>query len=202
MIQTLIFDLGRVLVDFDFSRGYRRMSERCGLPPEEVRARLAASDLIGPFESGRLGAPEFHQAVCELMEAPISFEEFKEHWQSVFLPGTLIPDAMLAALAARYRLVLLSNTNPLHIAGLERDYPILGHFHARVLSHEVGAMKPQPEIYRAALEQAECAPGECFFTDDVAAYVEAARTHGIDAVQFRDAGQIAEELRRRGVRWE
>jgi glucose-1-phosphatase len=60
-------------------------------------------------------------------------------------------------------------------------------------------MKPDPKIYRAAIEAAQCAPQECFFTDDIAAYVEAARLHGIDAVQFQNLAQIEGELRHRGI---
>jgi putative hydrolase of the HAD superfamily len=62
-------------------------------------------------------------------------------------------------------------------------------------------MKPLPAIYRRAIEEARCRPEECFYTDDMLAYVEAARTHGIDAVQFESASQIEAELHKRGVIW-
>jgi len=109
---------------------------------------------------------------------------------------------MLAGIARRYRMLLLSNTNPIHFTMLKQCYPLLRHFHAFVLSYEVGAMKPLPAIYRRAIEEAMCRPEECFYTDDMAAYVEAARTHGIDAVQFESAAQIQRELHKRGVIWE
>jgi putative hydrolase of the HAD superfamily len=108
---------------------------------------------------------------------------------------------MLVSLRSRYRLVLLSNTNALHIRMLRATYPHLQHFHAQVLSHEVKAMKPSPRIYAAAVEQARCRPEECFFTDDVAAYVEGAREYGIDAVQFQNLEQLQKELAARGVAW-
>jgi glucose-1-phosphatase len=69
------------------------------------------------------------------------------------------------------------------------------------LSYEVGAMKPLPLIYRRAIRKAGCLPEECFFTDDIASYVEGARVQGIDAVQFESAAQIERELRKRGVNW-
>jgi FMN phosphatase YigB (HAD superfamily) len=71
-----------------------------------------------------------------------------------------------------------------------------------VLSYEVKAMKPRPEIYRAAVECAGCRPGECFYTDDIPAYVEAARSLGIDAVQFESAAQTERELAARGIHWQ
>ena len=77
--------------------------------------------------------------------------------------------------------------------------PHLRHFHRLVLSHEVKAMKPQPEIYRAAIDAAQCRPEECFFTDDILEYVEGARRMGIDAVQFESRQQIERELTARGI---
>jgi HAD superfamily hydrolase (TIGR01509 family) len=71
-----------------------------------------------------------------------------------------------------------------------------------VLSYEVKAMKPQSAIFQAAVDRAGCRPEECFYTDDIAAYVEAARELGIDAVQFESLGQLQRELTARGIHWE
>jgi len=114
----------------------------------------------------------------------------------------LIPESMLEGLAARYRLLLLSNTNPIHFEGIRERYPVLRHFHDTILSYEVRAMKPRPEIYRAAIERAGCLPEECFYTDDIPAYVAGARAMGMDAVQFENAAQLAREMKARGIRWE
>jgi putative hydrolase of the HAD superfamily len=62
-------------------------------------------------------------------------------------------------------------------------------------------MKPSPDIYAEAVRQAQCRPEECFFTDDMPGYVEAARAAGIDAVQFENSEQLQRELRARGVHW-
>lgn len=202
MIRTLIFDLGRVIVPFDFRRGYDRMSQQCGLPPDEIRERLKSDGLVRAFESGAIDGREFHRRVAQLLETDVPYGEFCEIWFSVFLPDTLIPDSLVAALHPRYRLVLLSNTNPIHFEMIRARYPILRHFDAYVLSYEVGAMKPEPRIYAAAIEAAQCAPQECFFTDDIPEYVEGARQAGIDAVVFEGAEALERELRARGVVWD
>jgi putative hydrolase of the HAD superfamily len=107
---------------------------------------------------------------------------------------------LLEDLASRYRLLALSNTNPLHFAMVQEAYPLLRHFHGYVLSYQVGAAKPEAKIYREAIARAQCSPGECFFTDDMAVNIEAAREHGMDAVQFLSADQLDRELRARGLR--
>lgn len=202
MIRTLIFDLGRVIVPFDFRRGYERMAQRCGLAPEEVRARLKTDGLVHAFESGGIDGREFQRRVARLLETDVAYGEFCEIWFSIFLPETLVPDSLVEALHKRCRLVLLSNTNVIHFEMIRERYPILRHFDAFVLSYEVGAMKPDPRIYAAAIEAARCAPQECFFTDDIPEYVEGARQAGIDAVVFEGAGALERELRARGVVWD
>jgi len=125
-------------------------------------------------------------------------EEFCDTFNCIFT-DTLVPESLLETLAARYRLVLLSNTNAIHFPWIRERYPLLRHFHDLVLSYEVKAMKPDPEIYRAAVAKAGCRPEECFYTDDIAQFVEGARAVGIDAVQFVDAAQLERELRARGI---
>lgn len=115
------------------------------------------------------------------------------------MPEPLLSETLLQDLASRYRLLALSNTNPIHFEMIQNAYPLLRHFHEFVLSYEVRAAKPEARIYRAAIARAQCEAQECFFVDDLAGNVEAAREHGIDAVQFLSARQLEDELRSRGL---
>ena len=199
MIKTILFDLGNVVIPFDFKRAYARMAQLCACPMEEVPARIRATGLVRPFERGEIAAEPFVRQLCSALGLNVTYDEFCGWWSSVFLPETLVPEALLADLASRHRLLTLSNTNAIHFAMLKQTYPLLRHFHANVLSYEVGAAKPEAKIYEAAIARAGCSAGECFFTDDLLLNIEAAREHGMDAVQFLSAGQIEEELRARGV---
>lgn len=201
MIRTVIFDLGKVIIPFDFARGYAGMSEACGLPVEVVRSRIPAP-LVREFESGRIAPEDFVAQLSAAIGAELEYARFCTIWSSIFLPETLIPEWFVLALKRKYRLVILSNTNAIHFEMVWENYPILHHFDALVLSHKVRAMKPEAEIYRAAIEAAQCAAEECFYTDDILEYVEAARKHGIQAVQFESFEQVARELKARGVTWE
>jgi len=200
-IKAVIFDLGRVIVPFDFNRGYVRLAPLCGIPAAEIPGRIALTGLVERFESGEIAPRDFVRKLSKHLNLDTSYENFCEIWSSIFLPYTLIPEAMIEGIARNYRLVLLSNTNAIHFEMLRENYPLLRHFHALVLSYEVGAMKPLPWIYRRAIEAAGCFPEECFFTDDIPAYVEGARAQGIDAVRFESAAQIEKELRKRGANW-
>lgn len=201
MIRAIIFDLGKVIIPFDFGRGYRALEGLCGLPAAEIPGRIGSTDLVIRLETGLISPEDFVRDLSALLGLKIDYSDFCMIWSSIFLPDTLIPESMLEGLARRYRLLLLSNTNAIHFEMVRESYPLLRHFHDFVLSHEVKAMKPSPAIYREAIVRAQCAPGECFFTDDIAAYVEAARAEGIDAVQFISLGQLEKDLRLRGIEW-
>jgi FMN phosphatase YigB (HAD superfamily) len=197
--RTIIFDLGKVIIPFDFERGYQAIAADCRLPAAEVRSRIAATGLVGQLESGGVEPVEFVDAVSRLIEFPGSYQDFCRHWSSIFLPETLIPEELILDLKTRYRLLVLSNTNAIHIDMVREHYGILRHFDHLVLSHEVKAMKPDPRIYAAALAHAQAEPQECFFTDDIAEYVEGARRAGIDAEQFTGYADLIGHLRHRGI---
>jgi len=201
MYKALIFDLGKVLIHFDFKRGYRALEALCPYPVDEIPRRMAANDLVVRFETGLVEPHDFVAQLSRQLDFSVDYDRFCEIWSSIF-SETLIPESMLEALAARYRLLLLSNTNAIHFEMVRDRYPLLRHFHHLVLSYEVKAMKPSEAIFRAALDRAGCLPGECFYTDDILEYVEAARRLGIDAVQFESAAQLQRELAARGIDYE
>jgi FMN phosphatase YigB (HAD superfamily) len=202
MYKAVIFDLGKVLVHFDFRRGYRQLEGLCPYPAAEIPRRIAPTDLVRRFETGLIEPRRFVSELSTALELRVDYERFCEIWGSIFTES-LVPESMLEGLALRYRLLLLSNTNAIHFEIIRKNYPtLLRHFHDLVLSYEVKAMKPQPEIYLAAIQRAGCRPEECFYTDDIPEYVEAARQMGIDAVQFRSAEELMRELAARGIQWE
>ncbi len=202
MHKAILFDLGRVLIQFDFQRGYRALEGLCPYTAAEIPKKLAGSGLVERFETGLMEPRDFVEEMSRTLELRADYEQFSEIWSCIFT-HELLPEAMLEGLARRYRLVLLSNTNALHFEMLRGAYGhLLRHFDELVLSYEVKAMKPRPEIFRAAVASARCQAEECFYTDDIAAYVEGARKLGIDAVQFESREQIEGEMRARGIRWE
>lgn len=197
MIKTIFFDLGNVIIPFDFKRAYSKLQPLCDYPVTEIPARMRGTDLVSRFESGKIAPEQFVKEFSAVLELRINYDEFCDLWSSVFLPEPLIQDSLLANLGDRYPLMILSNTNPIHFHMIQANYPLLRHFDGCVLSYEVGALKPHREIYEKAIARAGGNGAECFFTDDLALNVEAARLHGMDAVQFLSAAQLEEELKAR-----
>lgn len=201
MHKAVVFDLGRVLVPFDFKIGYRALEGACPYSADEIRGRIAQSGLVKPFETGLIEPLDFFAQLSATLDLSIGYEGFCLAWSSIFF-GQLIADKVLKSLAGRYRLLLLSNTNAIHWQMIRANYPMLQYFHDCVLSFEERAMKPDPAIYRTLVARAGCRPEECFFTDDIALNVEGARLMGIDAVQFESPAQLQREMASRGIPWE
>jgi putative hydrolase of the HAD superfamily len=189
------------LVPFDFSRGYRELEKLCPHAAADIPKRLATTDVVHRFETGLIEPRDFVAEISRTLDLRITYDQFCEIWSSIFLPPTLVEESMLEGIAARYRMLVLSNTNAIHFDMVRRNYELLRHFDDYVLSYEVKAMKPEPAIYREAIARAQCRPEECFFTDDIPAYVEAARREGIDAVRFESREQLERDLAARGVCW-
>jgi glucose-1-phosphatase len=201
MTKTIFFDLGGTIIPFDFQRGFTAMARHSPHSIEEIMRRVRSSDLFLRFEKGQIEPCPFVEQFCKLIDCRLDYERFCHLWGIIFLPETLIQESLLIGLKSHYRLFSLSNTNAIHFPQVMREYPILEHLQGHVLSYEVGALKPAPEIYRAALARAECPAQECLFIDDIAANIEGARREGIDGIVFENAGQLEGDLAARSIRW-
>src|SRR5262245_15150669 len=108
MYKALIFDLGKVLVNFDFKQAYRSLGKMCPYEPTEIPKRIAASGLVERLETGLLAPADFVEQICATLElrCDYDYEGFCRDFNCIFAE-TLVPETMLQSLAERYRLVLL-----------------------------------------------------------------------------------------------
>jgi putative hydrolase of the HAD superfamily len=196
--RFLFLDIGYVLVGLNYQHLASRMQQLTGIDPERVRALLTAEDLLRRFETGKITEAEFYEEVCGRLRSRIPWQEFLELWDSVF-EQQLIPDEVLQALTRSIHLWIISNTNKLHFDFMARQFTFLRHFEGTVLSHEVGALKPDKQIFQHALEKAQARASEVLFVDDQEINVRAAQELGIDAFRFLNVNQFVAELKARGV---
>jgi putative hydrolase of the HAD superfamily len=202
MTKAVLLDLGNVIVGLDTDRVYRAVAALSPLTLAEVPGRIRAAGLYEPYERGEMSSEQFHSRFCKALQIDgLDFAGFSRLWGDMFQPAPLLSGEMLEGLRARYRLILVSNTNELHFRWIREHYPLLRHFHDYVLSYQVGTMKPSAGIYREAIRRAGCLPAECFFADDVAENVAGARRQGIDALLFSGEEPLKSELAQRGIIW-
>jgi putative hydrolase of the HAD superfamily len=200
-VRAVILDLGNVVIPLDFSRCDHRLRE-IGAPPLHVLAlQIQSWGLVDRFERGAITPENFCHEVTASFGLNIDDGEFWDIWNAMYAAEPAIPEEFLEGLRRNVRLLLLSNTNPIHFEMVRRRYSVLSHFDDCIVSFQVGAMKPDARIYEAALARSGCLPDECFFVDDMPPFVSGARNHGIDAVQFESFEQLQDDLRARGIRW-
>ena len=120
-------------------------------------------------------------------------------WNRALDPQPIQDVAFLEKLSKRYRLALLSNTDPIHIAHEEATFDFFRLFPMRIYSCTVGASKPDPLIYREALRACKVRAQEALYVDDVAAYVEAAQRLGVVGIQFLSPNQLIADLQTLGI---
>lgn len=199
MIEALIFDLGKVVVDFDYHRSIEAVLAQNPAMTARIQGAMGDHDLVVKYESGQMASVDFQRVICEQLGLTCTLEEFKQIWGAMFLPEPLLSDELLASLARRHRLLLLSNTNELHFEYVLERFPILRHFSAYVLSYVEGSMKPDDKIYRAAIRVAQVDPTRIFFTDDRQENVDAALQLGFRAVLFQSEQKLKKEMENLGI---
>jgi glucose-1-phosphatase len=197
MIRAIVSDLGNVLLHFDHRLITSRLAGHlpgAGWTEEQERSFWP---LVRDFEHGSIGSDNFLQRAGDVLALPSSLdrEQFRRLWADIFWPNEEFI-ALLAGLRERLRLVMLSNTNPLHIEFARERFPeLFSLFDDAVYSYEVSASKPDPAIYRAALAKAGAEAGETLYFDDIAAYVDAASALGMHAYQYVSIAGARDVLR-------
>jgi putative hydrolase of the HAD superfamily len=168
-------------------------------PPEEVWSALQKDPRWPDWQEGRISPREWHRHLATRLGGSLTFEQFTEVWNRALDPQPIQDIAFLDRLGKAYRLGVLSNTDPIHVAHMEANFSFLRLFPARTYSCSVGASKPNPLIYREALRAAKVHAEEAVYIDDVAAYAEAANRLGMTGVVFQSPEQLQADLRKLGI---
>lgn len=198
-MRTLIFDFGNVLGFFDHNRTLAKVQAHTHLGREEMYQAVYTGDLEERFERGIISEPDFLCQVLKLWNLRCTEDILAEAIADIFHPNPEIC-ALIPRLAGRYRLVLGSNTNILHARRFRAQFaPILEHFQHLVLSHEIGARKPQQPFFQECLRHAQAKPAECLFIDDLTANIAGARQAGMEGLVYQPRNGFFEKLGALGV---
>ena len=188
-VQVLLFDLGGVLVDFS---GVRDIAALLPAPasPSEIMDRWNRCPLSRAFGLGKLSAQDYAARFVrewEINLEPGGFLEEYRSWSRCLLPGA---KELLASLRPRFRLAALSNSNELHWDRNTNDIGVTELFEVAISSHQVGLCKPDPAIYRLALDRLRVSPDAVLFFDDLKPNVTAASALGIRAFQVEGVEEV------------
>ncbi len=196
--RALLLDLGNVLARFDHGITVRTIAQAAGISPAAVAPQLFG-DLVDALDRGRLDATAFFRGVERRAGiGPLPEETWVRAWRDIFEP---IPEALalLGRLRPDVRTALVSNTNALHWDGVLRVCDVDRRVDFLALSFEIGALKPEPAIFEAALRGLGSPAGAATFADDRPELVAGARALGLDAFLVDRADSLERGLRERGL---
>jgi putative hydrolase of the HAD superfamily len=180
--MTFLFDIGRVLLDFDFETSLVTLLPH-GTPDPAARLDrlLARKD---DLESGAIQSDDYIDWALGVLGSDASRSEFRAAWQHIFTPNPPMWECVRKLAADGHRLILFSNTNAIHCPWLFGAYPEFSLFHAAVLSFATGHIKPQPEIYQHALISQELVPNSTLYIDDLPENILVGRQFGFHCWQY------------------
>jgi FMN phosphatase YigB (HAD superfamily) len=162
----VVFDLGKVLVDFDYSIAARKIAVRSAMSLDGINRFIGSSDITVKYEVGLLTRWDFFEQARQAIGFHGTFEEFGEFFGDIF---TAIPPMIELHAEMRRRGVptyIFSNTNDLAVEHVRRNFPFFKNFDGYIYSYEVGVMKPEAKIYEALEKLAGRHGAEILYLDD------------------------------------
>ena len=164
---AIIFDLGKVLVDFDYRILIERLARRCGKTPRAVAQLVDRSPLLAAYESGTIGTQEFFDQVKQASGFPGDLDEFADIFGDIFIEIEPLSAMQRQLRAAGFPTFIFSNTNPLAVRWITRRFPFYSHFDGYIYSFEHRAQKPDPKLYEVVETAAATQSGsDLIYIDD------------------------------------
>ncbi len=187
-----IFDMGNVIIDIDFKRVLGVWSNLSGTPLATLTERFSMGEVFKKHERGEISDEDFAAELSHEMGIALSFEQFSLGWQAVFVGlRAEVIDIFKSLRAQGHRVVVLSNTNRLHLNHWPEHYPeIAANTDALYLSQDLGMRKPELRIFEYVLNKEGVTASQAVFFDDVLENVEAAKSMGINAVLVEDKSTV------------
>jgi glucose-1-phosphatase len=193
-ISAVCFDLGKVLLHFDWKVMLEHIAEKSPLSPDEIWRLLKEDPQAIAYETGAITSAKFFSHLKKRLKYNDTAKELRVVFSDIFTPLTE-HIALAALLAPHYPLAIISNTNEAHIVHAEATYSFFTLFRARIYSHQVQAMKPDRAIYQTALAAlGGIDPLETLFIDDLEANILGAVKLGWQTIHLRPEVDLREAL--------
>lgn len=190
-MKNIIFDLGKVLVDYNFDRLYKEL----GYIPQ-TESLMESSVSVLEFESGRISWQEFYQKLKNIYKFEHNIAEFEKVWCSVFTKLTELVD-YAKELKKNFNVYILSNTDEIHFNSIWRQFPKLHFFKDNLmLSYQLNSVKPQKDIYQRALKIFDLKPEECLFIDDKYENILGAQAIGMTGILHKNAKETKKNIKK------
>ena len=197
--RAIIFDLGKVLVDFDYSIAGRRIAAQSNMSFAAIREYVSSTTLFTEYETGLVTTQQFYDEVCRVTGFRGTLAQFGQYFADIFVE--IEPMVRLQA-ALRQRglpTYILSNTNELAAEHIRRTFRFYANFDGYVLSYQQRVMKPDPRIYEAVERMASRRGAELLYLDDVNENIQAAAARGWQVILHETVQRTQDAFEKLGL---
>lgn len=182
-ISLVIFDMGNVVINIDFDQAFKYWAAKSGKPFAEIKANWRFDAMYARHERNEIDIASYHDHVCHLLDLSLSFTEFVDGWNSIFLDEVPGISELLTAWKSQAAVVILSNSNLTHVEFVRARYGVvLALFDRLYFSHEIKSRKPEAAAFQKILADYTVEPNQVLFLDDLLENIEGARQLGIQTI--------------------
>lgn len=199
--KNLIFDLGNVIVDIDFSKVVAEFQKISDTNFSELLSYQQQHQLFDLFEVGKISARQLRDELKKFLKHNVTDEQIDFAWNSIITGYPEEKFSLLADLKKRYKTFALSNTNEIHVGTMDEALKekfgadgMKDFFSGIYYSNQIGMRKPDKEIFEFVLKKENLKPQYTFFVDDKTENVEAAKRLGIQAFHLAERNELREML--------
>ena len=197
--SAIVFDLGQVIVPFDYKYFVEKVNKhKSGIGETFLELYNQNYSIHRNYEKGLITEAVFISKMLDYLDDCIDGETFCKYWSDIFSVDEKVV-SLLPELKKRFKLFLISNTNSIHKKYGFEHYEFLKLFDKLFLSHEVGFIKPEKEIYQAVEKVSGFPSEEHIFIDDILEYVNVAKSLGWDGIQFLGYDDLVKNLKARDI---
>jgi len=197
--EVVVFDLGKVLVDFDYSIAARRIAARSTMPPDDIQHFIDHSPLLSRYETGLMTRAQFFEEIRKTTGFLGDIEEFGQFFADIFSPMDEMVELHERLRRHAVPTFIFSNTNDLAVAHIRYNFPFFSNFDGYVLSYEHGAMKPDAKLYEV-VERVTARKGkQILYLDDRIENAQAGLARGWHVIQHQDTKTSKERIKALGL---
>jgi len=186
--------MGNVFISFDNDIFFKKIADNTSLSQRDIAGLVSENfEILRSFDKGEISPAEFYNKAVRIFKSDFDYNRFFKAYNDVFDLRTKELQ-ILKKLKEYCRVILLSNTDVMRYGFIKESFPEILIFDAYILSHLEGCIKPDPRIYKAALEKAEAQADECLFIDDRGDNIDAANALGINTIHLIERADLTAEL--------
>jgi putative hydrolase of the HAD superfamily len=196
-IQTIIFDIGNVLIDIDYEVMVAEFGKIAAVDFRQIVTYSHQQRFFDQYEKGQISTEEFRNILRAYLKPGVADEEIDAAWNAILIHYPAEKFELLEKLRGKYKVLALSNINDLHAAAIDiavqNQFGTAGmrsYFDHAYYSHEVGQRKPEREIYERVIQEQGLHPAHTLFIDDKLENTNAAAALGIQVHHLTDRNAL------------